>query len=114
MEEAVAFLVPMSFFALIFGIIYLHSREKMAMIERGMDPRINRPKTWLYVTLKWGSFLIGVGVGLLLSFMLEETAFKNIEGDGIVAVYFGNILIFGGLGLIASYLIEKKHLDKEK
>ncbi len=32
-------IVSLGFFAMIFGVVYLYKRERMAMIERGMDPR---------------------------------------------------------------------------
>jgi hypothetical protein len=60
-------------FAMIFGIVYLKSRENMALIERGMNPKqqIGRPK--LYSNLKWGLLLIGSGVGLILAFILDRS-----------------------------------------
>jgi hypothetical protein len=110
-------LVPVALFAMIFGIVYLGKRERMAMIERGMDPRRYKPQAAPFHTLKWGLLLIGAGVGLFLAFVLDHTAFKSIgnefDNDGNVAIYFALIAIFGGLGLFSSYLIEKKHNDKE-
>ena len=35
--------ISLGFFAMIFGIVYLYKRERMAMIERGMDPRRYKP-----------------------------------------------------------------------
>ena len=113
----VAILVPIALFAMIFGIVYLARRERMAMIERGMDPRRYKPQSAPFQNLKWGLLLIGAGVGLFLAFLLDHTLFKNISGgyddDGNVAIYFALIAIFGGAGLFLSYLIEKKHNDKE-
>jgi hypothetical protein len=113
----VAILVPIALFAMIFGIVYLAKRERMAMIERGMDPRRYKPQSAPFQNLKWGLLLIGAGVGLFLAFLLDHTLFKNITGgyddDGNVAIYFALIAIFGGAGLFLSYLIEKKNNDKE-
>jgi hypothetical protein len=111
-------LVPVALFALIFGIIYLSKRERMAMIERGMDPRRYKPQSAPFQNLKWGLLLIGSGVGLFLAYLLDNTAFRNIhrdfDNDSNVAIYFALIAIFGGLGLFVSYLIEKKEGDKNK
>jgi len=111
-------IVSVALIAMIFGIVYLAKRERMAMIERGMDPRRYKPQSAPFHTLKWGLLLIGAGVGLFLAFVLDHTAFKSIgnefDNDGNVAIYFAMIAIFGGLGLFSSYLIEKKHNDKEK
>ncbi len=74
MEEAI---VPMvvctTMFAMIFGISYLKSRENMALIERGMNPkqRLGRPR--LYSNLKWGLLLIGCGTGLILAYILDRS-----------------------------------------
>lgn len=102
-------LVPTSLFLMIFGIAYLRNRETMAMIERGMDPKLNKPKTKVYsaYTLTWGLLLIGAGVGLFLAFVLDNTVFSKIE-DGNPAIYFSLIAIFGGAGLFLAYKVEKK------
>src|SRR5450432_1809247 len=100
-------LVPIALFAMIFGIVYLSKRERMAMIERGMDPRRYKRQSAPFQTLKWGLLLIGAGVGLFLAFLLDHTAFKNVGNDfdnnGNVAIYFALIAIFGGLGLFTSF-----------
>ncbi|MBS1523580.1 MAG: hypothetical protein JST50_21440 [Bacteroidetes bacterium] len=102
-------IISLGFFAMIFGIIYLYKRERMAMIERGMDPRRYKPQSAPYQTLKWGLLLIGAGTGLFLAYLMDRTIFKSMEDDN-VAIYFALIAIFGGLGLFASYRIEKKEM----
>lgn len=105
-------IISLGFFAMIFGIVYLYKRERMAMIERGMDPRRYKQHSAPYQTLKWGLLLIGAGSGLFLAFLLDRLAFKTDYYDGNPAVYFSMIAICGGLGLFASYRIEKKETDK--
>jgi hypothetical protein len=105
-------LVNLGLFAMIFGIVYLNKRERMAMIERGMDPRRYKPQSAPFQNLKWGLLLIGAGLGLFLAFMLDKISFANL--DDTEAIYFSLIAIFGGLGLFISYRIEKKEvLDKQ-
>ena len=106
-------IISLGFFAMIFGIVYLYKRERMAMIERGMDPRRYRPQTVPFQNLKWGLLLIGAGLGLFLAFLLDRGVFKSDYYDSNPAIYFSLIAIFGGLGLFASYRIEKKEVDKE-
>jgi hypothetical protein len=107
-------LVPIALFAMIFGIVYLAKRERMAMIERGMDPRRYKPQSAPYETLKAGLLFIGAGFGLFLAYLLDHTLFNKIgEDDANVAIYFALIAIFGGAGLFLSYLIEKKNSDKD-
>ncbi len=107
----VAILVPIAMFAMIFGIVYLNKRERMAMIERGMDPRRYKPQSAPFLTLKWALLLIGSGLGLFLAYLLDRTVFKSPFDDN-QAVYFALIAIFGGSGLFLSYLIEKKEEGK--
>ena len=114
MEPSIALtLVALGFLATVFGIVYLSNKERMAMIERGMDPRGFKAHPAPYKYLKWGLLLIGSGLGLFLANILDRTVFDG-DGEKNVAIYFGLIAIFGGLGLVVSYRIEKKEvLDKE-
>ncbi|HTL08144.1 MAG TPA: DUF6249 domain-containing protein [Chitinophagaceae bacterium] len=102
-------LVPLvmfpTLFAMIFGIVYLRSRENMAMIEKGLNPKefANRPAP--YKNLKWGLLLIGSGVGLMLAYFITQYMLHDEENP---ALWFAFIGIGGGLGLIGSYRIEKK------
>lgn len=103
-------IISVSLFAMIFGIVYLYKRERMAMIERGMDPRRYKPQSAPYQNLKWGLLLIGSGLGLFLAFLIDRLAFKADAFDDNPAIYFSLIAIFGGLGLLISYIIEKKEV----
>lgn len=111
------FLIPIVMFAggfaMIFGIVYLKTRQNLAMIEKGMNPKefANRPVP--FRNLKWGLLLIGAGIGLLLAFLIDTMLIPRETEP--VAIYFSLIAIGGGLGLIASYKIEKKELlDKNQ
>src|SRR5882672_10895051 len=103
-------------FAMIFGIVYLKTRQNMAMIEKGMNPKefANRPAP--YKNLKWALLLIGAGVGLFLAYILDNYVLQSADHfshghDGNEAIYFSLIAIGGGLGLFGSYRIEKKWWD---
>ena len=114
-------LVPITLFictfAMIFGIRYFINKEKMAMIERGIDPGLQKSTPKPFLSLKFGLLLVGLGIGLLVALLsvrgLFGTELTNGEEDQSVAVYFGCIGIFGGLGLITSYFVEKKWLDQQ-
>ncbi|MEK7226260.1 MAG: DUF6249 domain-containing protein [Bacteroidota bacterium] len=110
-------LVPITMFAggfaMIFGIVYLKTRQNLAMIEKGMNPKefANRPAP--YKNLKWALLLIGAGIGLFAAYLLDNyVLFKNTINthghDGNEAIYFSLIDIGGGLGLFGSYRMEKK------
>ena len=106
-EILIPILVPIAGCAMIFGIVYLKSRENLAMIEKGMNPKesVNRPAP--FRSLKTGLLFLGAGLGLLVAFFLDMYAIPyNFEPAGL---YFALIAIGGGLGLVASYSVEKKH-----
>ncbi|RZK39946.1 MAG: hypothetical protein EOO90_16920 [Pedobacter sp.] len=106
-----------SAFGMIFGIRYFSNKEKMAMIERGLDPGLQRATPRPFLSLKFGLLLVGLGIGLLVALFSVRAVFGGNMTHGeegqAVAIYFGCIGIFGGLGLIVSYFVEKKWLDKQ-
>ncbi|MEO6522552.1 MAG: DUF6249 domain-containing protein [Mucilaginibacter sp.] len=104
-----AIILGLGFFALVFSIFYLYKRETMAMIERGMDPRLGRPAKSPFRYLKWALLLIGSGFGLFLANVLDQTLLSGLNKGDNPATYFSLIMLFGGLGLFVSYLIEKKN-----
>lgn len=100
--------------AMVFGIRYLLNKEKMAMIERGIDPRLGKPAQSApkpFLSLKFGLLMVGLGLGIVAALLTVITT--NIDNKDSVALYFGCIFIFGGIGLIISYAIEKKWLDQQ-
>lgn len=114
-------LVSLGLFSLIFGIVYMVKKENLAMIEKGMNPKIRENRLPMpYRNLKWGLLLLGSGIGLFLAYILDNFVFYHLSRPGvdfdasITAVYFALIAIGGGIGLIYTYRIEKKAMDKDK
>ena len=108
-------------FAMIFGIVYLRTRQNLAMIEKGMNPKEFADRPAPYKNLKWALLLIGAGVGLFLAYLLDNFVLINsaintthYNGDRNVPIYFALIAIGGGLGLFGSYKIEKKWYDDNR
>jgi hypothetical protein len=112
-EMLVAILIPLGFFTLVFGIVYMFKRENLAMIEKGMNPKNQPDRPVPYKNLKWGLLLVGAGIGLLLAFFLDEYILpvnRTYNNDSRAFIYFALLAIGGGLGLIQSYSVEKKEL----
>lgn len=113
--KPIALMIPifasLGFFLLIFGIVYLRNKEKMAMIERGMDPRLRTDNSGArnYV-LTAAMLLIGCGVGLFLAFIIDSNMLS--EETNSFPIYCSMIAFFGGLGLLTAYAIEKKEARK--
>ncbi len=103
-------LTPVLVLGVIFGsivmLVYLNIRkkERMALIEKGADASIFATKPESSPSLKWGIFLAGLGIGLLIGYLLEAMTGMRTE-----VAYFSMIFLFGGLGLVIYYLIEKKN-----
>src|SRR3982750_1830357 len=92
-------LISLGAFAMVFGVVYLRTRENMALIEKGKDPRSPRP----YRSLKTGLLFLGAGIGLFLAYFIDRNAMGgsgNFHHDDNEAIYFALIAIGGGLGLV--------------
>ncbi len=119
-EMLVAVLIPLGLFLMIFGIVYMHKRENLAMIEKGMNPKENRDRPAPFRNLKWALLFIGAGAGLFLAYILDNyvlqsNAYQGIhDHDGNEAIYFSLIAIGGGLGLFGSYRIERKWWEENR
>lgn len=107
--------IPISLFATIFGIYYIRSRENMAMIERGLNPRNNMAWFRPFTVLKAGLLLMGVGLGavvamILLQYLPERTYYHDGQqySDRLDELYPALMAVFGGLGLFLSYHLERK------
>ena len=97
----------LALFILIFGIRYLMSRENLAMLEKGLNPKEKVNRSAPYANLKWGLLLMGAGIGLALAYIITQYVLHDDENP---ALWFAFIAIGGGAGLIVSYKVEKKEL----
>jgi len=108
-------LVPITIFAggfaMIFGIVYLRTRENMAMIDKGMNPKRHANLPAPFRSLKLGLLLLGAGAGLFLAYIIDHSITNPHERE---VIYFALIAIGGGLGLIGSYSMEKKEWEKNR
>lgn len=109
--EVIAVFIPIvailvSGIALVYAL-WAQNRERMAMIEKGMDvsdiykKRPGNPNS----AAKWGFLLVGVALGLIIgAILIHYTALAE------PAVMFSTIFLFGGLGLLIYYFtIGKKN-----
>jgi len=103
-------LVPISFFLALFAILYVYwttrTKERLALVEKGMDAGIFKGECSQYVLLKWGIFLIALSIGVISGFALSSVMNE-------VAAFFVMILLFGGIGLIVAFWVTKALLKKD-
>ena len=76
--------VPLSFFALVFGSLYIffttRNKERMALIDKGADASLfNTGKdgqssifNWNKLTLKIGMLFMGIGFGIIAGAILDS------------------------------------------
>ena len=104
------FFVPIAAFLMVVAIVYLESKVKMSMIEKGMNPadhKRTRRQTNPSQTLKNGLLFVGAGTGLLLAIVISNML--NLDNQSSTGIFFALIAIFGGAGLLGAYLYERKN-----
>lgn len=104
-------LIPLIVFSCVFGVFYVfvttRNRERMAMIEKGVDASLFASKrNYQGYTLKFGMLLVGVAIGLLVGSIISETT-KLPEEIAYVSMTF----LFGGAFLIGNHYLEAKKKD---
>ena len=110
-------------FASAFGIMYMYfttrNRERMAMIDKGAsidlikgtrqvkEPKTRKSYSALKFTLKFGLFLVGIGIGFIITVLLGDEFSPDMEA--LFGV--GSAFVCGGIGLVAGFFIGRS-IDK--
>jgi hypothetical protein len=101
------FLVSLSAFATLFGIVYVivitRHRERVLMLEKGVDASLLTPKNdGVSYTLKIGMLCVGIACGILMGNLL----YRNDLLEKVPS-YFSMTFLFGGLSLILNNVVER-------
>ncbi len=102
------FLVSVAAFATVFGIAYLiivtRNRERMSMLEKGVNPSFFKPnENSGSNTLKFGMLSVGIALGVIMGNVLHHQDILDR-----FPAYFSMTFLFGGLSLIVNYVIDRK------
>jgi len=132
------YLTPVFIFGIIvIGIyrvfeLFVRKNERMAIIEKLSEQiklseanvDLNLPlfkyskSNW---ALKISLLLIGIGIGVVVAYLMEWTQFGlDVTNNAhylyyrakIEMVYYACVAFFGGIGLLSAYFIERKHITK--
>ena len=112
--EVLAIMIPIvAIIGFFYMIIYLRrfdNAERMAMIEKGVDPTLFTKKQRANTSgpLRAALLFIGAGTGLLIAYFLDRA------WDMEEVAYFSMLFVFGGLGLGAAYIVEEKKIKEEQ
>ena len=95
-------------FATIFGIIYIvvitRYRERMSMLEKGVNPSTFGVRdSFGSTTLKFGMLSVGIAFGILTGNALYKS--EVIER---APAFFSMIFLFGGLSLILNFVVDRR------
>ena len=82
--------------------------ERMAIIEKGLDPELFKMERSSSGSLRASLLLVGAGIGLLMGYWLDRSF------DMEEVAYFSMLFIFGGLGLGLAYWVEEKRNKEGK
>lgn len=108
-------LIFICLFLVFFGIAYLHystrNKERLALIEKGMDAGIFKqsretPPVWKVLVLNLALLLMGIGIGVLLGLLIQESFDFNND-----ALFPGLIFLMAGTGLMTGFFMTKKHVQ---
>ena len=104
-------IVPISVFAMIFGIVYtaLRHKERMMLIKTGGQASSLETRGNILGSLKWGMIFIGIGLGIIVGKIVSSNTSMEEE-----AAFFSMICLFGGVALMLYYIFANRMKDNVK
>ena len=115
--------------------LFVRKKERLSIIEKigekfdasMIENKFSFPskifKNFSFGSLKAGCLLMGVGLGLLVGFVICISTIRGYNLGGSIdwavrdtagIVYGASVLIFSGFGLIAAFIVEMKYSKKDK
>ena len=106
MGTLIPIIISIGVFITIVYIRKFQNLERMAIIDKGLNPDLFKRESSTAPTLRLALLFIGAGSGLLFGYFLDRA------WDMEEVAYFSMIFIFGGIGLGLAYLIEEKKMKR--
>ncbi len=105
LEVFIPILAVGGFWACMILLVYLffssRHRERMALMDRGLDASVFSGEPKLENALKLGAVAFMTGIGVFVGYLL------SLLGLPEVVAYFTAVLLFAGTGLISYYFVAK-------
>lgn len=114
-------------FAAIYGVfeLFVRRKERLTIIEKlgdkiqasDLNGKIELPsfgRKLSFNSLKAGCLLAGIGLGLLVGFIISTSIISSyaddhwFRGELMSTAYGASVLLFGGIGLLIAFVIEVK------
>lgn len=105
METLISMLGIIIPFATAFGIVYIvfstRHRERMNMIDKGMDPQLAKPVPDGRRAMRNGLFMVGIGLGLLTGWIIQHVILGPDSENPLP--FFIGVAVCGGAALMVYY-----------
>ncbi|MFP2995617.1 DUF6249 domain-containing protein [Spongiivirga sp. MCCC 1A20706] len=111
-EYFVIIAIALSIFGIAYTFFTYRNKERMALIESGIDVEYFRLKTrrQSIMLLSFGLILIGFAIGILTGFFFEKYLLENHnpkEYHNYPQAYISMVTLFMGLGMLISYFVNR-------
>ncbi len=108
-DIVVPFIVFATMFGIVFTVIRMQQKVRLAMIEKGLDPLVAPPRKRSLAQIMYYLACIAIGVGLGIYFGLWLKYGCKIQDDG---VFVASVFALGGLGLLSGIITYRKFFEK--
>lgn len=105
----IIFCVVLLIVSLTYVLTNIRHKERMMLLEKGQDPRLLDTRQARMAPLKWGMLLMGVGIGFLAAFLLDNYVLTSVLDSE--PIYPAMIFTFGGGGLILYYRVFGRNME---
>ncbi len=109
----VIIVIALSVFGIAYTFFTYRNKERMALIESGVDIEYFRSKTQRQniMLLSFGLIFIGFAIGVLSGFFFEKYLLENYnprDYRNYPQAYISMIALFMGLAMLISYFLNRK------
>ena len=112
MKSLESILIPIVAMTMVFGIVYVcvtaWHRQRMAMIEAGMNPK--EAKESKHSKIRMAFLFLLVPTGIFTGKLVDDYLLGgHSDTTGLIFAF-----LFGGIALVAAYFVERKLENKNK